>query len=252
MRTLHTAGSQFWQHQTPNPPEHLKQTLAVCILHLLKCKMGLIPCFSSAGFSLRQHFKTNRLSVGTMWKWFRWGFLQPSSHHGVESIRVPSASEVFAGGVGGLDRRRGSHLRWLGFQEVPHHLLCFATAHCASRNQVQHQSHQLSPLPFQWSPERAATETTESAVPKTDRAYSVTCGNKKKKNFFKSPSPLTTMHPPQEKLPPNMTTIGSHSVHLLQCTGHLYLEENKEQMLGDWKTRAFHCFIDLSPQRNLL
>lgn len=194
MRTLHTAGSQFSHHRTPNPPEHLKQTLAVCILHLLKHKMGLIPCFSSAGFSLRQHFKTNRLSVGTMWKWFQWGFLQPSSHRGVERIRVPSASEVFAAGVGGSDRQRGSHLRWLGFREAPHHLLCFATAYCASRNQIQPQSHQLSQPPLQWSSERAATETTESAVPKMDRAYSVTWGNKNQQQN-KSPSPLTTMHP---------------------------------------------------------
>lgn len=212
--------------------------------------MGLIPCFSSAGFSLRQHFKTNRLSVGTTWKWFQWGFLQPSSHRGVERIRVPSASEVFAAGVGGSDRQRGSHLRWPGFREAPHHLLCFATAYCASRNQTQPQSHQLSPLPLQWSSEPAATETTESAVPKMDRAYSVTWGNKNQQQN-KSPSPLTTMHPSKNS-PPNTTAIGSHSVHLVQCTGHLQLEENKEQMLGDWKTWAFHCFIDLSPQRNLL
>ena len=31
----------------------------------------------------------------------------------------------------------------------------------------------------------------------------------------------------------NITAIGSRSVHLLLYTGHLHLEENKEQMLGD-------------------
>lgn len=99
--------------------------------------------------SLRQRFNTNRLSVGSMWKWFQWGFTQPSSHRSSESIRVPSASEVFAGGVGGLDKRRGSRLRWLGFWEVTYHLNCSATAYCASSNEIQHHSHQLSPLPCQ-------------------------------------------------------------------------------------------------------
>lgn len=98
-----------------------------------KAEMGLILCFSSAGFSLRQRFKTNRLSVGTTWKWFWWGFVQPSSHRRAQSIRVPSASEVAAGGVGGSDRRWGSQLCWLGFREAAH---CFhyPTAYCASSN----------------------------------------------------------------------------------------------------------------------
>lgn len=98
--------------------------------------MGLILCFSSAGFSLRQRFKTNRLSVGTTWKWFWWGFVQPSSHRCAQSIRVPSASEVSAGSVGGSDRRWGSQLCWLGFREAAH---CFhyPTAYCASSNKRQ-------------------------------------------------------------------------------------------------------------------
>lgn len=98
--------------------------------------MGLILCFSSAGFSLRQRFKTNRLSVGMTWKWFWWGFVQPSSHRCAQSIRVPSASEVSAGSVGGSDRRWGSQLCWLGFREAAH---CFhyPTAYCASSNKRQ-------------------------------------------------------------------------------------------------------------------
>lgn len=135
--------------------------------------MGLIPCFSSAGFSLRQCFKINRLSVGTMWKWFQWGFIQPSSHHSSESVRVSSASEVFAGGVGGSDKRRESHLRWQDFWEVAHHLHYAATAYCASSNKYSIRATNCHHSRVNGALNVLPQETTKSPFPKMDRAYSV-------------------------------------------------------------------------------
>lgn len=143
--------------------------------------MGLIPCFSSAGFSLRERFKTNRLSVGTTWKWFLWGFIQPSSHHGSESTRVAPVSEVFAGDVGGLDQRWGSHLLRPGFREVVHHLHYTARAYCASSNEIQHQSHQLSPLPCRWSAGHAATGNDKITLSKNGQGLQYYLGEKKKR-----------------------------------------------------------------------
>lgn len=187
--------------------------------------MGLIHCFSSAGFSLRQRFKTNRLSVGTTWKWFQWGFIQPSSHHGSENIRVPSASEVFAGGVGGSDKRRGCHLRWLGFWEAAHHLHCSATAYCASSNEIQHQSRQLSPLPCGWSSERAVTGNYKITLSKNGQG--LRCHLKKKKTQS-SPThtfPTTTTKKLTQKPNPPFPILQLLALVLftLCCTQGIYI-----------------------------
>lgn len=168
--------------------------------------MGLILCFSSAAFSLRRRFKTNRLSVGTVWKWFQWGFVQPSSHHCTQSIHVPSASKVLAGGVGGSDRRRGSRLCWLGFWEAAHHVHHSATAYSASSNNTRSQSHHLPPLPCQWSSECAVTGNYRITLPQMDSAYSAIWKKEKKLKWNKN----------------NSTDIVSHSFTYC-CTQGIYI-----------------------------
>lgn len=175
-------------------------------------------------------------------------FIQPSSHHSSENIPQFQRCLLL---VWVARTKDGISFVLTGFPRSGLPLTLPCKAYCASGREMQHRSHRsrvtgaLNTLP---------RETTKLPFPKVDRAYGVkqaSCWSKQKTSKKTQIQPV----PPTKNIqnnPPTITAIGSHSVHLMLHTGHLHLEENKEQMLVDWKTWAFHCFIDLSPQRNLL
>lgn len=120
---------------------------------------------------------------------------------------------------GWLGQKKGSHLCWLGFQEVVHHL---------------HYSVQLTVLPAEKCSIRAIgchhsrvnralnmlpQETTKLPFPKVDRAYGV----KQTRNKQKNPNPTHTTHKKKSRKTPPPLQLLAPTLFTYCCTQGIYI-----------------------------